>query len=191
MPCQFFRPIYYPHEVVYRQTGSPNCSKGRFAATISTKCFWISRRRPSFAVDEIKFLAGIVMMDRYLVSSLLIGIIVGMAPEGSAIADSDFDLHGGRPVTVQPNSPPGARPEMGHSHHIHDFQHHPVVGVPLLFFDNELLELEPEIRFVNPPSPPPPSLPVQQPCLPNPGEQTFTTEMTNGVRIIRGHSDRC
>jgi len=79
-------------------------------------------------------------------------------------------------------------------------QHRPFKGrpalsaTPFVFFDGgSLLDDEP---YVAAPtlvveSPPPVPAPVPQACPPGPPQPTFTTEITDGVRIIRGHTDRC
>lgn len=67
-------------------------------------------------------------------------------------------------------------------------------GIPFVFFDGSfLLDEEP---YIAPPtlvveSPPPASGPASRACPSGLPESTFTTETTNGIRIIRGHSDRC
>jgi len=75
------------------------------------------------------------------------------------------------------------------------FKGRPALSVtPFVFFDDG--SLVDEVPYVAPQtlvveSPSPVSVPVPQACPPGPQEPTFTTETTNGVRIIRGHSDRC
>lgn len=67
-------------------------------------------------------------------------------------------------------------------------------ATPFVFFDGgSLLDEDPYIapQTLVIESPPPVSGPAPQACPPGPPELTFTTETTNGVRIIRGHSDRC
>lgn len=80
------------------------------------------------------------------------------------------------------------------SHH-RSFKGRPVLfGTPFMFFDGgSLLDDEPYIAAPTPivESPPPVSAPAPQACPLGPPEPTFTTDTTNGVRIIRGHSDRC
>lgn len=174
------------HEVVHCWISSSICSNERITVIIYPECFF--RRQRVFAVDSISFWRSIVAMGRHLALFLLAGVTVGAAPVGSAAADSSFDMHGGPPATIQPNSLLGARRPMGHSHQFDDFRHHTIVGVPLFFFFGERIPTaEPEIEFVAPPPPPPP----QPPCPPGPRDPTFTAEVTDGVRIIRGHSDRC
>lgn len=71
---------------------------------------------------------------------------------------------------------------------------HALSATPFVFFDGgSFLDEEP---YVAAPtlvveSPPPAPGPASQACPPGPPESTFTTETTNGIRIIRGHSDRC
>jgi len=126
-------------------------------------------------------------MSRYRVLFLLVDFVTAIATLGYASAESSLDLHGGRPMAIEPKSSLGARRDDGH-HPFHDFRQHIIIGVPLFFFDPEPINTEPEIEVV-PPSPP--LSPTQQRCPPGPSEPTFTTEMTNGVQITRGHSDRC
>lgn len=80
------------------------------------------------------------------------------------------------------------------SHH-RPFKGRPALSAtPFVFFDGgSFLDDEP---YVAAPtlvveSPPPIPTPAPQACPPGPPEPTFTSETTNGVRIIRGHTDRC
>jgi len=79
-------------------------------------------------------------------------------------------------------------------------QHRPFKGRPALsvtpfvffdggsFVDDEPYDAAPTLVVE---SPPPVPAPAPQACPPGPPEPTFTTETTNGIQIIRGHSDRC
>lgn len=75
------------------------------------------------------------------------------------------------------------------------FKRRPVLFVtPFVFFDGgSFLDDEPYVAAPTPvvESPPPIPAPAPQACPPGPSEPTFTTETTNGIHIIRGHSDRC
>lgn len=75
------------------------------------------------------------------------------------------------------------------------FKGRPVLfGTPFVFFDGgSFFDEEPYIAAPTPvvENPPPIPAPAPQACPPGPPEPTFTTETTNGVHIIRGHSDRC
>jgi hypothetical protein len=110
-----------------------------------------------------------------------------------AVAESDLDLHTGHPPIVRPSPLHGFHEKGFHQPEFHHFRRHEFVGVPFIFFDDEMPEYEPYFEVATPsPSPSPsPPLPTPQPCSPGPREKTFTTEVSNGVQIIRGHSDQC
>lgn len=112
----------------------------------------------------------------------------------STMGDGRFGSH---TVVASPHSLDRAI-DRAHDHFFS--QHRPFKGrsalsaTPLVFFDGgSFLDEEP---YVAAPtlvveSPPPVPAPAPQACPPGPPEPTFTTETTNGVRIIRGHTDRC
>lgn len=132
-------------------------------------------------------MAGVAIMFRYQILRLFVGAMIVPAATGLAVADSSFDMRGGQSAVVRPTLPHSAREEITHPNHFRHPPDHTVVGVPLFFFDEEMPEPEPDVVIMNPP----PLSPQPTPCPPGPPEKTFTTETTNGVSIIRGHSDRC
>lgn len=124
---------------------------------------------------------------------LLMVLVVTVAVTGIAtlaVAESDFDLHTGQPPIVRPSSLHGFHQKGLHQPELHHFPNHEFAGVPFIFFDDETSGYEPYFEVATPP-PPPPQQTKWQPCSPGPREKTFTTEVSNGVRIIRGHSDQC
>src|SRR5215469_12566352 len=129
-------------------------------------------------------------MGRYTV--LLIAVtVVATSIATSVVADSDFDQHTGRPPIMRPS----LRNVHQNGLRLPEFSHFPrkeFVGVPfIILFDDEITEYEPYFDVATPSSRPPPQTPQLQPCLPSTEEKTFTTEVTNGVRIIRGHANQC